>query len=178
MDDDRLSAASEPVHTTTFYPAPTAPIATQMNPPCTTVPHGIEQSNMRPSLPPVLSRIQEKMSKGEYIDFTTILPKVMFEVLEPHSQSLMLRLNPEGNNYVIKFSKTNSKIQSFAAWMEAWNIYLAVRVDLNPSCAPYLIAYQRIITSANSRHPLWLWLNYDVKFRIKAASNPSLRWDV
>jgi len=57
-------------------------------------------------------------------------------------------------------------------------VYLAVWVDLNPSCAPYLIAYQRIITSTNSRHPLWLWLNYNVKFRIKAASNPSLRWDV
>jgi len=39
----------------------------------------------------------------------------MFEVLEPHFQSLMLRLNPEGENYAIKPSTTNSKIQSFAA---------------------------------------------------------------
>jgi len=40
--------------------------------------------------------------KGEYIDFTTILPKAMFEVPEPHSQSLALRLNPEGENYAIR----------------------------------------------------------------------------
>jgi len=64
---------------------PTAPITTQMNPLCTSVPHGIEQSTTWPSLQPVLSQIQEKISKGEYIDFTTILPKAMFEVPEPHS---------------------------------------------------------------------------------------------
>jgi len=38
--------------------------------------------------------------------------------------------------------------------MEAWNVYLAVRISLDPSCAAHLVAYQRIITSANSHHPL------------------------
>jgi len=91
----------------------------------------------------------------------------MFEMPEPHSQSLTLRVNPEGDNYAMQPSTSNSKIHSFSAWMESWNAYLEVRVDLNPSCAPYLIAYQRIITSANSRDLAWLWLDYDVKFRIK-----------
>ena len=57
-------------------------------------------------------------------------------------------------------------------------MYLAVRVALDPSCAPYLITYQRIITSANSNHPLHAWINYDMKFRTKAASEPTLRWDI
>jgi len=61
-DDDRLSTASEPVHTTSFnlgQATPTALITTQMNLPRTTVPHGVEQSTMRPSLSPVLSRMRK-----------------------------------------------------------------------------------------------------------------------
>ena len=44
--------------------------------------------------------------------------------------------------------------------------------------SPYLIAYQRIITSASTSHPLQAWLSYDVKFRTKAATDPLLRWDI
>ena len=60
--------------------------------------------------------------------------------------------------------------------MEAWNVYLAVRIDLNPSwhaildCVPedyHLHQFQ-----VRTLH------GYDVKFRIKAASDPSLKWDV
>jgi len=54
-------------------------------------------------------------------------------------------------------------------------VYLAVRISLDPSCTPYLIAYQRMITSANSNHPLH---TYDMKFRTKTASEPTLRWDI
>ena len=70
------------------------------------------------------------------------------------------------------------KITSFSSWMEAWNVYLAVIIEHMPSCAPSLVAYQRIITSASVQYPLESWLNYDVQFRTLAASNPSLRWDI
>jgi len=56
----------------------------------------------------------------------------------------------------------------------------------------WLIAYRLILhvprtsllTSASSppqirtNHPLQAWINYDVKICTKAASNPSLRWDI
>jgi len=139
VDDDRLSTASEPVHITNFNSiqvAPTTSTTTQVNPaPSTTpaipTPWCVEHI-MQPSLPPVLPRILEKISRGEYIDFTTIQPKAVFETPEPHSQSLTHRLNPEDDNYAIQPSTSNSKIHSFSAWMEAWNVYLAVRVDLQP----------------------------------------------
>ena len=62
--------------------------------------------------------------------------------------------------------------------MEAWNVYLAVRMSINLACARHLIAYQRIITSANAQHPLHAWLSYDMRFRTKAANDPSLSWDI
>ena len=61
--------------------------------------------------------------------------------------------------------------------MVAWNVYLAILVDHTPLCAPNLIAYQRIITSASVSYSLQSWLNYDVQFRMLAASNPSLHWE-
>ena len=57
-------------------------------------------------------------------------------------------------------------------------IYVAVHVSINPSCAPHLIAYQWIITSANSQHTLHVWLSYDMRFRTKAANDSSLRRDI
>ena len=41
-----------------------------------------------------------------------------------------------------------------------------------PACAPQLVAYQRIITSASIHYPLSVWLNYDVQFRTLAVSDP------
>ena len=61
--------------------------------------------------------------------------------------------------------------------MEAWNVYLAVCIDHMPSQAPNLVAYQRIIMSANTLNPLESWLDYDVQFRTLAASNTTLHWD-
>jgi len=61
--------------------------------------------------------------------------------------------------------------------MEAWSLYLAVRVALNPPSAPHLILYQCINTSANSQRPLHAWMSYDIKFHTKAANDPTLRCD-
>ena len=184
IEDDRLSAAS--LQVTSNPPLPTQVLPTcssmQVNPPCSS---GVTTllptpSLPQPTLPPIPARIQEKIARGEYIDFTALLPKSMFGAPEPQSQTLTLQLSSSGDNYSIRSPTTsaNRKITSFAVWMEAWNVYLAVRMSINPSCAPHLIAYQRIITSANSQHPLHAWLSYDMRFRTKAANDPSLRWDI
>ena len=51
-------------------------------------------------------------------------------------------------------------------------------VDHNPAKAPELIAYQAIITSASKQYPLHAWLNYETQFRIKVASDCTLRWEM
>jgi len=181
-EEDRLSAASVPVHRpnptsshgttahTSIQPVTRSALTAELPPLTPLLP--------QPVLPPTPARILEKIAKGEYIDFTTLLPKSMFGASESQPQSLTLQLNSSGENYSIQPPASGKKMTSFSAWMEAWNMYLAHRVSLNPSCAPYLIAYQRIITSASINHPLQAWVSYDVKFRTKAATDPSLRWDI
>ena len=140
---------------------------------------GIITDLLQQSLSPVPARIKERIIKGEYIDLTTLLPKAMLSSnVEPdHPGSLTLQLPSGPSIFTIQAAAKGRKITSFSSWMEAWNVYLAIRVDFAPSSAPSLIAYQRIITSASVSYPLQSWLNYDVQFRMLAASNPSLRWD-
>ena len=94
------------------------------------------------------------------------------------SKFITVHLNLENDDFSVHPTPTPHRISSFSAWMEAWNIYLAILIDHAPAHAPQLVAYQRIITSANNQYPLVAWLNYDVHFRTPTASDPLLRWDV
>ena len=51
--------------------------------------------------------------------------------------------------------------------MEAWSLYLSIQVFLDPSCAPHLIDYQCIITTANSNHPLQSWIKYEKNLELR-----------
>ena len=115
------------------------------------------------TLPPVPAQLHQQIVQGEYIDFNTLLTKTTFvDTMGQSSSSQQPAL---------------IKISSFASWMEAWNIYLSIRLCSNPERALELIGYQRLICSANKLLPLNAWLQYDNKFRTIAASNTHLRWD-
>ena len=190
---DQLSEASElqhcvrrelPAAITDIPPPPQLSSQHMINPPVTVQGTNFTVSPMatgiyRPSLPPVTPRILEKIRKGEYIDFSTLTTKAMFGAPEPTSQtSFTLELAPSGDSFAIQPTSSHKRITSFPAWLECWNIYLAIMVDHNPSKARELIAYQAIITSASRQYPLHAWLNYDTQFRITAASDHTLRWDM
>jgi len=179
VEDDRLSAASLPVQSNPL-PALQAPAPVQVNLPHPSTTTAVLSSLPQPTLPPIPSKIQERIARGskiKYIDFTSLLSRSIFGAPEYQSQTFTLQLNPSGEKYSIQPTAltASKKITSFTAWLEAWNVYLAVRISLDPFCAVHLVAYQRIINSANSHHPLHV---YDIKFRTKAANDPSLRWDI
>ena len=47
---------------------------------------------------------------------------------EPH-KSLTLQLAPSGDDVAIRQTFNPMKITSFSSWMEAWNVYLSIRID-------------------------------------------------
>ena len=190
---DQLSEASErqhcirrelPAAITDIPPPPQLSSQHMINPPVTVQGTNFTVSPTatgihKPSLPPVTPRILEKIRKGECIDFSTLTTKAMFGAPEPTLQtSFTLELTPSGDSFAIQPTSSHKRITSFPAWLECWNIYLAIRVDHNSSKASELIAYQAIITSASRQYPLHAWLNYDTQFRITAASDRTLRWDM
>ena len=82
-----------------------------------------------------------------------------------------------GGFQVTQASTITRKINSFALWMEAWNVYASILLSAKPSRALELFGYQHLITSANIQLPFSAWMTYDVKFRTLATNNPLLRWD-
>ena len=120
------------------------------------------------------------MISGEFIDFTSLLSKDMFsgsQSFEP-SKFITVHVSPKKDDFSVHPTPPPHKISSFATWMEAWNIYLAILIDHAPAHASQLVMHQRIITSTSNRYPLTARLNYEMCFHMLASSDPLLQWDV
>ena len=165
--------------TSTSVPALGQPTANQLLM-STSAPLFAQHIANQTSSPPVPPRIQDRIVRGEFVDFASLLPKAMFSgALEPETgRSLTVQLAPSGDDVSIQLASNVRKITSFSSWMEAWNIYLSIVIEHTPARATEFVAYQCIITSASIQYPTAAWLNYDTQFCTLAALNPSLRWDV
>ena len=77
-------------------------------------------------LPPVPPRIRERIIKGEYIDFTTLLPKTMFSSGSEldSSTSFTIQLPHNNDNLSVYPSAKTRKTTSFSYQMKAWNVTL------------------------------------------------------
>ena len=51
-----------------------------------------------------------------------------------------------GGFQVTEAPTTTCEINSFALWMEAWNVYVSTLLSTKPSCALELFGYQSLIT--------------------------------
>ena len=116
--------------------------------------------------PPLPDKLKQRIIKGEYIDFDTLLPESLYPARHgaSPSPSFTLRLsNDPAGDVVIAQQKPTSKrtIRDLPSWMEAWNVYIQVLVQHFPARAHALLAYQRIICEASIRFTPRCWLRYD-----------------
>ena len=132
-----------------------------------TVPGGHTDPSVSVSLPPVPLAVQHRILRGEFIDFNSLLPQVMFF---PANTTLPINAN--------RFTMQPARINSFSSWLDVWNTYISTTVACNPSRASELLGYQRLIHSASKHFSTPAWLNYYVQFRILATPNPQLRWNL
>ena len=73
----------------------------------------------------------------------------------------------------------NRQVSDLPSWLEAWNIFLAIRIQTAPKTALQLVKYQTIVCQLFSAYPAASALKYDRLFREAAARNKSgLQWDV
>ena len=94
------------------------------------------------TLPPVPARLHDRIIAGEFIDLNNLLTKAMFSTRDGplHQQtptrSLTLQMSTQTGEFEIAQTPTASrKINSFALWMEAWNVYASTLLSSNPSHA-------------------------------------------
>ena len=71
------------------------------------------------------------------------------------------------------------RVVDLATWLEAWNIFLAVRIQIAPDSALALVKYQAIMTMLFSSYPAGVCLKYDSTFRQAVARDHSYLtpWD-
>ena len=94
-------------------------------------------------------------------------------------QAFTMQMSPQSGEIQFAPALTHTKkINSFASWMEAWNVYAGTILSAKPSRALEFFGYQRIITSLNLSLSLSSWMTYDIRFRTLTASHPSLCWAV
>lgn len=134
--------------------------------------------------PPVPAKVRQRILRGEFIDFDSLLPDALFPTRHGTSPapSFSLRLSQDpsadGEMVIAQQKHTNRRsVCDLPSWMEAWNVYIAVLVAHDPARALPLLAYQRIICDASRHFPPRAWLRYDARFRACAAEDRALRWD-
>ena len=117
---------------------------------------------------------QDKIKKGEYVDFSKLLPK---DRSYGEDQQMEL-VNRGGQSFFIPAEKDSGSITNFNKWEQAFRIYMNVYSRQHPSRASELIQYNHIIFTAASTY---LWDNvytYDKEFRMHMANYPNRNWSV
>ena len=79
-----------------------------------------------------------------------------------------------------KSRKTKRQVCNLQSWLEAWNIYLAIRIQTAPKPELQLVKYQTIVCQLFSAYPAASALKYDRLFQEAVARSKSttFQWDV
>ena len=144
-------ASAAPAQDNISLPSP-APVAAATAPAGATA--GSETEVAAPSSavqqPPLPEKIKQRILKGEYIDFDSLLPEALYPARYGASPSpaFTLRLShdpaaEEGDAQQKPAAKRS--VRDLASWMEAWNVYAQVLGATYPARATELLAYQAII---------------------------------
>ena len=149
--------------------------------------HSPSTTSSPQNLPPVPSRISTRILKAEYIDFKELLPENMFAspdtIQRSQSPVVTFELTPESSSskpsWTLDTPKNRSKrsVDTFSAWMQAWNTYVAIVVNTFKDRAIPVLSYQRVITNAAVKFPISKWYEYDKRFRLKLSNDQSMSWD-
>ena len=117
---------------------------------------------------------QEKIVKGEYVDFGKLLPKDKILAEEDGRMELIFK---NGKSYWTPVSQTVI-INNFAKWEQAFRIFCDIYTHHHPDKSPELIQYNHVIHSISLSYT---WENvyaYDKEFRIHLSKHPNCNWGV
>ena len=127
--------------------------------------------------PPLDRSLEEKILRGEYVDFALLLPD---SLAHPQAPTLQFRLEDSSpgsaGTPITMVRKKKPVIDSFHKWVDAFTTFMLVVVNAYPRRAAELIKYLQIISRAEAKFKGLTWRHYDEQFRRRAAHDLSLNW--
>ena len=117
----------------------------------------------------------EKISKGEYVDFSKLLPRDRIASADEECKLELVFKN--GKAFWTPASHTVT-INNFLKWEQAFRVYSNIYCKTNPSRAPELIEYNHIIHTISLAYVWDNVYNYDKEFRLHMARNPQRSWAI
>ena len=115
-----------------------------------------------------------KIERGEFVDFTKLIPKDKIMAEEETELKLIMR---EGRTFYVPV-KDSTNISSFSRWEQAFRVFSNIYLRRNPLRATELIQYNHVIHSASL---IYVWSNihaYDQDFRIHMSKHPGHSWAI
>ena len=127
---------------------------------------------------PLERSLEDKIVRGEFIDFTLLLSD---SLTQPQVSELQLRLDDlfpcSLSSPVSMVRKRKPVIDTIHKWLDAYTTYILVIVAAHPRRFIELLKYQQIISRAETQFQGLAWVSYDEQFRRRAANDMSLSWD-
>ena len=96
--------------------------------------------------------LEDKILRGEFIDFTLLLPDSLTQPKVPELQLRLDDLSPGSlSSPLSMLRKRKPVIDTFHKWLDAYTTYMLVIVTGCPRCPIELLKYQQIISRAETQ---------------------------
>ena len=126
---------------------------------------------------PLDRNLEDKILRGEYVDFALLLPDSLSRPQVPEIQLRVDDSTPGSASPVSMVRKRKPVIDTFQKWLDAYTAYMLVLVASYPRRSLELLKYQQIISRAATKFKGLAFLAYDEQFRRRAAYDLSISWD-
>eukprot|EP00111_Clytia_hemisphaerica_P007722 TCONS_00022438-protein len=168
-----LPSLSRPVQNNVSVPANISPFQQQQD-----VQDGRTQDLSNLQLPPVPANVINRIRRGEFVNFDSLLPQNVGRSTNTHislnidGDSISLASNNDSSSTTKDNSKYKAKVTDFLTWSLAWTFFFQIMVQFNSHLTEQLLQYQLYITNMANQYIFSAWYNYDKAFRQSLANNP------
>lgn len=125
---------------------------------------------------PVDKNTEDKILRGEYLDFALLLPDSLTRPQVPELQFRFDDPGPGSSSHMTMVCKRKPVIDTFQKWLDAYTTYMIVLVTAYPCRSLELLKYQQTISCAATKFKGLSWLTYDEQFRRRAAHDLTINW--
>ena len=119
---------------------------------------------------------QDKIVKGEYVDFAKLVPKDRILTAEDHRFEMIVK---EGRTYWVPANeREGTNITSYSRWEQAFRLFSEIYMKAHPYRSEELVQYNHLIHLASQNY---IWDNvylYDKDFRIHMSKHPTRSWSI